>query len=417
MKKIAIGAMLSIASVFLIGSWAIAQVKTVPAPAPKPANPGNLQSQPGAAGTPKSGRPDLVVSKLNYAPESPKENEEITIWAFVKNNGQARAEASTLRLQVGEESAPPVVPVPALDPGREWRAERVVTFGRAGSYRLRATVDAAGALAESNENNNQAEATITVEAFLRPDLVVTKLNYAPGSPYESDTITLRVVVQNKGPGQAEASRLRVQVGGESAPPVVAVPALDPGGEWRFERRIAPMRAGRYRLKATANADGALIEGEADNNVKQTTLTVQAGAAPEPATNLPDLGLTGGTRIGGRSWQKVNTPALTLTPNDVYPMRDGKVQIHLRLEYREYRGKPVNTPFKNRVYFDGQLVYEETVASMDANEMRRSQAVWEIPSPRHNAQRLLKIQIDAEDRVIEANATNNEDNTTITFSGF
>ena len=74
-------------------------------------------------GTTKSAKPDLVVSRINFSPGSPKENQEVTIWVFVKNNGSAPAEASGLRVAVGGEvlDAAAVIPVPALTPGREWR--------------------------------------------------------------------------------------------------------------------------------------------------------------------------------------------------------------------------------------------------------------------------------------------------------
>jgi subtilase family serine protease len=370
--------------------------------------------------TAKSARPDLVVSKINYSPGSPKENEEITIWVFVKNIGQNRADLSGLRLQVGGESASiaPVAQVPALNPGKEWRYERKVTFSRAGNYRITATADAQNALTESNENNNRMTKDIRVKPGAKPDLVVTKINFSPGSPWQNEQITIWVFVKNIGQGKAAASGLRVQAGGESisVAPVAQVPALDPGREWRYERKVTFGKAGAYLITATADAQNALNETKEGNNKKKRKINVKPGTKPDPSTYLPDLGLMGGTRIGGKTWQNLNTPAVTLTSNDVYVMDYGKVQIQLKYEYREYNGKAVNTPFKNRVYFNNQLVHEEVVSSLSANEIRNKTVVWEIPNPNYNQQAQLKIVIDATDTVTESRTNNNENKTTITFSG-
>ncbi len=125
---------------------------------------------------------------------------------------------------------------------------------------------------------------------------------------------------------------------------------------------------------------------------------------------------GGTRIGGKTWQKLNTSAVTLTAKDVYVMDYGKVQIQLNYEYREYNGKSVNTPFKNRVYFNNQLVNEEVVSSLGANQVRNKTVVWEIPNPNYNQLAPLKIVIDATDTVTESRTNNNDNITTLTFSG-
>jgi subtilase family serine protease len=372
------------------------------------------------AGTTKSAKPDLIVSRINHSPGSPLENQEITVWIFVKNDGSGPAEASGLKVAVGGESLTtvPVIPVPALPPGREWRYEKKVTFSRASKYVVKALADAGGELVESDENNNQGEKVITVKKGARPDLKVSKINLSPAKPWQNEEITFWVFVKNTGPGRAAPSTLRVQVGGESAAnaPVAQVPALDPGREWRYTRKTTLGRAGKYIVTATADAKNDLVEVKENNNVKKKSFTVKKGTKPDPSTYLPDLGFMGGTRIGGKTWQNLNTAAVTLTQNDVYVMDTGKVQIQLRYEYREYNGKPINKAFKNKVFYNNQLVHEETVSSMAASEIRNKTVVWEIPNPNFNQQAQLRIVLDAEDKVTESRTNNNVNDTTITFSG-
>jgi len=371
-------------------------------------------------GTTKSAKPDLVISRINYSPGSPLENQEITVWIFVKNNGSVPAEGSGLKVAVGGESLTtvPVISVPALPPGREWRYERKVTFSRASNYVVKALADAQNDLVESHEENNGQEKVIAVKKGARPDLQVAKINFSPAQPWQNEEITFWIFVKNTGPGLAAPSTLRVQVGGESIAnaPAVQVPALDPGREWRYTRKATLARAGKYTVTATSDANNDLVEAKENNNVKKKSFTVKAGTKPDPSTYLPDLGLTGGTRIGGKTWQNLNTAAVTLTANDVYVMDYGKVQIQLHYEYREYNGKPINKTFKNKVFYNNQLVDEETVSSMAAGEVRNKTVVWEIPNPNFNQQAHLRIVIDAEDNITESRTNNNENNTTITFSG-
>ena len=73
-------------------------------------------------------QPDLVISRINYSPGAPKQNQEIIFWMYVKNIGTSTAESSKLQFKVGGESNPPIGNVPELTPGREFRYERKITL-------------------------------------------------------------------------------------------------------------------------------------------------------------------------------------------------------------------------------------------------------------------------------------------------
>ena len=237
-----------------------------------------------AAGDRKTARPDLVVSKINFSPGNPVTDDEITLWVFVKNAGRGASGPSEVQVKVGGESNPPAIRVPALDPGREYRYTKKVAFGRAGNYIVTATADVHNAVAESHENNNIQQKTIQVKPPAKPDLVVSKINFSPGNPTASDEITLWVFVKNIGPGKAGNSGVRVKVGGESNPPVIQVPALPPGQEWRYSKKFTLGREGGYIVTVTADAMNTLSETNEGNNSKQATIRV----APAPK---PDLVVT------------------------------------------------------------------------------------------------------------------------------
>lgn len=361
-------------------------------------------------------QPDLVISRINYSPGDPKQNQEITFWVFVKNIGTATAEPSKLMFKVGGESNPPLVDVPGLPPDREFRYDRKMTLQRATNYRLTATADALNNVTESNNGNNVREERITVKSGPQPDLVISRINISPGAPYKNEQITFWVFVKNAGEAWSKKSHLRVQVGGETQGKLAQVPALDPGRTWRYEKKHTLDKPGKYLVTATADAMKTIIESKEGNNVKKKRFRVKPGTKPDPDTYLPDLGTMGGTKIGGKTWQNLNVSSVTLTADDVYVLDTGKVQIQLKYAYREYNGKKVSTPFKNRVYYNNQLVHEESVNSMPANEIRNKVVVWQIPNPNFNQQAELKIVIDATDAVTESNPNNNQNITTLTFSG-
>ena len=53
--------------------------------------------------------------------------------------------------------------VPALDPGRVWRYEGMFTSNQSGTYYLRAVIDKANKIDETNEGNNTRERKIIVK--------------------------------------------------------------------------------------------------------------------------------------------------------------------------------------------------------------------------------------------------------------
>jgi len=240
----------------------------------------------------KTSKPDLVVSNINFSPGAPVEKDEITLWVFVKNVGRAQAGASTVRVKVGGESNPPVVPVPALAPGKEFKYTRKVTFNRAGNYLVTITADDGNAVAESREGNNVDKKMIRVKPVAKPDMVISKINFSPGSPTVADEITLWVFMKNIGQGPAANSGLQVKVGGESNPPVIPAPALEPNQEWRYTRKITLNKTGNYIVTAKADAGNVLTETNEGNNIKKATIKVKP--APKPDLIISKINFTPGS---------------------------------------------------------------------------------------------------------------------------
>lgn len=241
--------------------------------------PGDIKS---AAGAVKSVHPDLVVSKINYSPGKPIAGSEITLWVFIRNSGRGQAPASAVTVRVGGETHPPLVQVPALNPGQEWRYTRKFTPTKATSYIVKATADAQNQVAETRENNNIGTATIAVQSTL-PDLVISKVNYSPGSPDTNSETTMWVFVKNTGLGRAEKSVSDIDITPKPSNAGYAgqqVPALNPGQEWRYSKKFFLDRAVSFNVKIRADRDKEVEESKEYNNEKRISVAVRQGAKPD-----------------------------------------------------------------------------------------------------------------------------------------
>lgn len=218
---------------------------------------------------------DLVVSNINYSPGSPKAGDEITLWVFVKNQGQAAAGAFGVRVKVGGESNPPVIPVSGLNAGQQFSYTKKVTFNNAGNYIVTVTADAGNTVAESVEGNNVGTKTIQVSPPPKPDLVVSKINYSPANAKQHQPVTVWYFVKNIGPGKAEASYLSTtsSMNNYSIWHRERVPALDPGKEWRYEAPWTSNAAGTFYLRAVIDRENAIAETNDGNNTLDQKIVV------------------------------------------------------------------------------------------------------------------------------------------------
>ncbi|MFC1660564.1 CARDB domain-containing protein, partial [Gemmatimonadota bacterium] len=221
--------------------------------------------------------PDLVVSSLTHAPTSPTTDDPVTLTAVVRNDGNATATATTLRLEVTGAAAT-THDVPQLAPGQTYSVPRPLGTLAAGSYTVTATADDGGTVAESNEANNQRTDNFTVTTAPQPDLVVSSLTHAPASPTTDDPVTLAAVVRNDGNATAGASTLRLEVTGAAAT-THDVPQLAPGQTYSVPRPLGTLAAGSYTVTATADDGGTVAESNEANNQRTDNFTVTT--APQP----------------------------------------------------------------------------------------------------------------------------------------
>ncbi len=220
--------------------------------------------------------PDLVVESIEWNPRNPELGQPVYFAATVRNAGEGRAEASTLRFGVGENYAREAN-LPRIPPGEteiaafEWTAE-------AGIQSLNAVANAAQTVAETNDENNALYHTYDATVFV--DLFVEDITWTPEKPSVGDTVTFAVKVVNGGNLAAgETQVLLLSMPNDLEATLPGVPA---GGSTvvEFEWTAAPENVELFAVAENYGNPDAEIDH--DNNAIEKTYA---------ATVLPDLVVT------------------------------------------------------------------------------------------------------------------------------
>ncbi|MEO3871754.1 discoidin domain-containing protein [Nonomuraea sp. B12E4] len=106
-----------------------------------------------------------------------------------------------------------------------------------------------------------------------PDLTVSNLTAAPGSPIETDAVTLSATVRNAGTAGSAATSVNFYVGTTRAG-TASVGALAAGASTTVSSNIGTRDAGTYQLSAKVDEDNRVIEQNEANNTASGTVTVR-----------------------------------------------------------------------------------------------------------------------------------------------
>ncbi|MCP3898264.1 MAG: hypothetical protein GY707_00865 [Desulfobacteraceae bacterium] len=121
-----------------------------------------------------------------------------------------------------------------------------------------------------------------------------------------------------------------------------------------------------------------------------------------AVRKPDLGMYGFLKIGKNSKQVKWNETIVLTPADATLISNGKPAFEVYYAYREYNGKAVAGPFKNKIFFKNNLVSKQTNLSCGSKEIKNVHTQAYL-GPQNGK---LQIKIDADNEVAESRENNN-----------
>jgi subtilase family serine protease len=156
--------------------------------------------------------PNLTVAAANivFATPRPTAGNEVTITAVIVNNGAAEAERVLVQfvdvtnggfVPIGTEQTIPLIP-----PGASATASTVFsTTGLEGSRKIQVLVDSNNLIAETDENDNEAVATLPITGEPLANLTVSAagIGFSPAQPSAGDVVTVTVTVHNQGTARAD----------------------------------------------------------------------------------------------------------------------------------------------------------------------------------------------------------------------
>jgi hypothetical protein len=251
---------------------------------------GNTSFAPSAAQLTQTvvGKPDFVVTAATLTPTQPTSGNTFTAAVTVKNSGGA-GDGGQLRLWLNQPTAQTCaatggdknLAVGTLAAG----ASKILTFtglnpGLSGAKILRAFVDAACAVSEANDSNNQFVKGYMVKD-LRADFVVTALTVTPASPVANNLFTLSATVKNQGAAARPAGYLDVWMNqptatacGANSDAWLDIGTIAAGASKTVTLSLVAETSGAKTARAFVDSWCETIEANEGNNQRTLSYTVQ-----------------------------------------------------------------------------------------------------------------------------------------------
>jgi subtilase family serine protease len=184
--------------------------------------------------------------------------------------------------------------IPAVPAGGSETAQTVVdTTGLVGERTIQVVVDPDNTVAETNEEDNEASATLTIappsQPSELPNLVVASgdITFDPATPNAGDPVTITVTVRNS--GKADASSVSVAFfddTGGSPTPIGTTQVIDeiPANESGTASVVYDTtgKAGERVIRVVVDPDNAIKESNEEDNEASSKLTVGEGSASASA---------------------------------------------------------------------------------------------------------------------------------------
>ena len=201
----------------------------------------------------------------------------------VANNGTATALSSYAYIYDGDVKLGQFV-VGSLAAGASYSGSYAIAGTRLalGEHNLRIELDTTGRVTESNEANNSAAATVTVNPK-QPDLTVTTFSADKTFISAGETVALNFTVQNNGQAGALASWAYLYDGNTLLASTV-ISGLSSGAEYQGQFNIpaGKLGAGNHGLILIIDATNRVAESNEINNSALLSLQIAPAEAAAPA---------------------------------------------------------------------------------------------------------------------------------------
>ncbi|MBE6368435.1 MAG: hypothetical protein E7052_11110, partial [Lentisphaerae bacterium] len=242
---------------------------------------------------------DLQISSISTNVNTVNTKQPLTLNFTVKNAGDTASTAATAYIYDGTTKLGEVA-IGALAVGGTFNGSFTIAAGKLalGAHTLKIVADGANIVAESNENNNAAEHSVTVVPPTAPDLTITALS----GEVNGNQTQITVTVANKGDAASDASLIYLYENGIKKT-VLDVKALAVGTEVKIS--FAFNHSGSsYTLKAVVDPTDIVAESNENNNSATTQVTFddleyfKSGKLAQTALTNSEDGKSGSAKLTG-----------------------------------------------------------------------------------------------------------------------
>jgi hypothetical protein len=229
---------------------------------------------------------DLVVTDLTVNPQIPLAGQQTTVSITVVNQGSVAAGPFRVDFTPALLAAGIPRQVTGLAAGASTTLTLPYTWTNAGFFDTSATVDAGGAIAESDESNNSSLLRVMSVPNL-PDLVITDAVVSPSQVFSGTSVTATITVKNQGFTNAGNFAVRWQPWLLGTPVSTQVNGLSPGASATVSLSSVFSATGIFIGAAGADPLNSVAEIDEGNNSHATNVTVSL------ASLIPEKTATGG----------------------------------------------------------------------------------------------------------------------------
>ena len=356
--------------------------------------------------------PDLSITSVTFAPASLEVGADLTVSSIAKNEGNADAPATNITFYLSSNTVIDALdtllgtrPVPALAAGVEEAAAvdavlAVPDSVAAGNYYVIGRIDAANAIAESNETNNDRASATLVAVTRTPNLTVDNVTLGATAVAVNEQVVVNRRLRNTGKGDAGAFRVTYYLSEDED--------IDVGDFVAGYHDIASLAAetdssGSYSISSggTVGTFYVLVRIDSEDAVTESDETDNDAQATEQlevvATGYPDL-------VG----------AITSAPAIMYVGQT--VEVSVRITNQGLASKPDGVTFSNTLYISdddvadgGDTVFGQYNINAGLAVGQQINYTFTLPVPNHTGTDIYLLWVVDENDDIDEGATGGEDN--------
>lgn len=212
--------------------------------------------------------PDLIIQSISWLPEDPSRGDGVVFSITIKNQGTSKSCSTNINFYIDGNSRG-YQDVLSIDAGGT--VTKTYTWAaKVGQHPVKATVDEANNVNESNEANNEQTVTFST---LPPDLIVQEITWSPESPSKNDKVTFTANVTNQGSGRSDSCHIACYID-EVLESSALVSTIEAGASTSVTFSWTAW-SGLHDVKVIIDSYNNLIESDETNNENTVSLMTLA----------------------------------------------------------------------------------------------------------------------------------------------